>query len=61
MSEPYKPKQYTLAEFVAQAKQDLDDYEKDWSGEETNEYHSGTHTWVEWWGTFSRYFSWEER
>lgn len=56
-------KTYTLDEFVAQAKQDLDDYKKDWDGstEPTNEYHQGKHTWAEWWGTFDRYFSWEER
>lgn len=55
-------KTYTLKEFVAQAKADLDDYQKDWSSsEQTNDFHTGTHTWVEWWRTFSGYFSWEER
>jgi hypothetical protein len=54
-------KTYTLEEFVAQAKQDLDDYQKDWTPPNSNEFHEGKHTWAEWWGTFGRYFSWEER
>jgi hypothetical protein len=60
-NKPYKPKEYTLAEFVAQAKADLESYEKDWSGPDTNDYHSGSHTWIEWHNTFGRYFSWEDR
>ncbi len=60
---PYVPKTYTLAEFIAQAKADLDEYEKDWSGSgsETNDYHSGSHTWIEWHNTFGRYMSWADR
>lgn len=56
-------KKYTLAEFITQAKSDLDDYQKDWDGstEPSNEFHESQHTWAEWWGAFGRYFSWEER
>lgn len=56
-----EPKKYTLHEFVQQAKADLDAYEQDWSGKDTNEYHQSSHGWVDWWRTFSGYFSWEER
>lgn len=57
-----EPKKYTLAEFIAQAKADLDDYQKDWEGPiHTNEWHQGSHTWVEWYASQRGYFSWEER
>lgn len=55
-------KKYTLAEFVAQAKADLDDYQKDWADPtNSNEYHQGQHTWSEWFRSFHGYFNWEER
>lgn len=58
---PYDPiadekKEFSLAEFVAVAKEELDKYEKEWK--DTNTYHKKPHTWNEWWGTFHRYMSW---
>lgn len=57
----YQPKKYSLKEFVVRAKADLDAFEKDWSGDDSNEFHRGEHTWAEWWRSFGGYFSWEER
>ena len=61
---PYNPMkdektEYTLAEFVSVAKEELDNYEKEWSPPNaTNDHHTGKHTWDEWFGTFLRYMSW---
>lgn len=49
-------KQYTLEAFIATAKKELDDYERQFAG--GNEYHRGAHTWDEWMATFKRYMSW---
>jgi hypothetical protein len=59
--QPVNQKQYTLHEFVVQATQDLFDYEKDWSGDQANDWHRDTHSFWEWYGSQGRYFSWEER
>lgn len=59
---PYEPPTYTLEEFVAQAKKDLDDYQKDWTPPNaTNDFHTGKHSWSEWFKAFHGYFNWEER
>lgn len=51
--------EYTLAEFVAVAKEELDNYEKEWSPPSaTNEYHISKHTWDDWFNTFLRYMTW---
>lgn len=60
---PYDPfddekKQFTLKEFIATAKEELDAYEKEWSPPDTNDFHEGKHTWDEWFSTFHRYMSW---
>lgn len=51
-------KHYTLEEFIAVAKEELDSYQKEWSGTKANLYHRQSHTWQEWWETFHRYMSW---
>lgn len=58
---PYDPfadekKEYTLAEFAAVAKEELDLYEKEWT--EANDFHKAPHTWDEWWKAFHHYMSW---
>lgn len=47
---------YNLKEFIAQAKHELDEYEKEW--QDANDHHRASHTWNEWWGTLHRYWSW---
>jgi len=60
---PYDPfddenKQYTLEEFIAVAKEELEAYLKVWAKEPRNEFHGQAHTWNEWWKTFFQYMSW---
>lgn len=56
----YPGKKLSLEEFIAFAKSELDAYQKDWEGKNSNDFHSTPHTWNEWWGTFHRYYSWED-
>lgn len=56
----YPGKKLTLEEFITFAKSELDAYQKDWEGKYANDYHKDSHTWYEWWGTFHRYYSWED-
>lgn len=46
--DPFDEKRkFTLQEWVALAKSELDKYEKEWT--EANDFHKGSHTWHEWW------------
>lgn len=59
---PYDPlgdeqKQFSLEEFIAVAKEELDGYQKVF-GNPKNEFHSQPHTWQEWWNAFHRFMSW---
>lgn len=51
-------RQLTMEEFIALAKQELDEYQKIWGEEPRNQYHAQTHTWNEWWNSLHRYWSW---
>ena len=53
--------QYTMTEFLEQARDDLRAWEKDWNGEKSNDWHREKHGWTEWWTSFFGYFNWEER
>lgn len=58
---PYNPiedekKEFTLAEFIAVALEELSEYEKTWT--EANDFHQQPHTWDEWWKAFHHYMSW---
>lgn len=49
-------KPYTLDEFVAVAKAELDKYAEEWRGQ--NDYYRQSHTWDEWMNGFLQYMSW---
>lgn len=51
-------KVFSLEEFITLAKEELDEYQEEWSGPNSNDFHDQPHTWDEWWNAFHRYISW---
>jgi hypothetical protein len=49
-------KLYDLKTFVATAKAELDDFEKEWT--DANQFHRTPHTWTDWWNNLRGYWSW---
>lgn len=49
-------KPFTLEEFTATAKKELDQYTATFK--DANDYHKQPHTWNEWWKSFHEYMSW---